>query len=61
MPAGEAPSAEGKMSITVGQAITSIEDLQAIPVTNGEGEVVRLADFADVHMEACLLYTSRCV
>ncbi len=52
MPAGEAASNEGKMSITVGQAITSIEDLQAIPVTNGEGEVVRISDFADVHMEA---------
>ena len=51
MPAGEAPSTEGKISVTVGQGITSIEDLQNLPVTNSEGNVVRVADFADVHME----------
>ncbi len=52
MPAGEAPGADGKVAVTVGQAITSIEDLQALPVTNTEGNVVRISDFADVHLEA---------
>ncbi len=51
VPAGEAPGADGKVAVTVGQGIASIEDLQALPVTNSEGEVVRVADFADVHLE----------
>ncbi len=51
VPAGEAPGADGKVAVTVGQGIASIEDLQALPVTNSEGEVVRVSDFADVHLE----------
>ncbi|MCA0379210.1 MAG: efflux RND transporter permease subunit [Actinobacteria bacterium] len=51
MPAGEATSAEGKLAVTVGAGLSSIEDLQNLPVTNSEGNVVRVADFADVHME----------
>ncbi len=51
VPAGEAPGNDGKVAVTVGQGIASIEDLQALPVTNSEGEVVRVSDFADVHLE----------
>ena len=51
LPAGQAASDEGKMSVTVGHAIASVEDLQNLPVTTADG-VVRLSDFADVSLES---------
>ena len=51
MPAGEAAGEDGRVAVTVGRGIASVEDLQALPVTTPEG-VVRISDFADVHLEA---------
>lgn len=50
LPAGQADSEEGPLSVTVGGALTSIEDVAALPFTVENG-VVRLSDFADVRSE----------
>lgn len=51
LPAGQAEAADGKVSVTVGQAPASLEEIQNLPVTTADG-VVRIGDFADVHLEA---------
>jgi HAE1 family hydrophobic/amphiphilic exporter-1 len=50
LPAGQAESAEGPLSITVGSRLTTLEDIQALPVPTPEGAVA-VADFADVSIE----------
>ena len=50
LPAGQAESENGALSITVGSALTSVEEIAALPITAGDG-VVRISDFADVHVE----------
>ncbi len=49
-PAGSAPSADGKIAVTVGEGLNSVESIQALPFTTQDG-IVRLSDFADVHLE----------
>lgn len=49
-PAGSAASKEGKIAVTVGEGLTSVEAIQALPFATQDG-VVRLSDFADVHLE----------
>ncbi|MFJ2551895.1 efflux RND transporter permease subunit [Microbacterium sp. NPDC087591] len=50
LPAGQADSAEGPLSITVGSRLATLEDIQALPVPTPEGAVT-VADFADVSIE----------
>ena len=50
LPAGEAESPEGPLSITVGSALTSVEEIAALPIAVENG-VVRISDFADVTTE----------
>lgn len=50
LPAGQADSAEGPLSITVGSRLATLEDIQALPVPTSEGAVT-VADFADVSVE----------
>ena len=50
LPAGEAESPEGPLSITVGTALTSVKQIAALPIAVEDG-VVRVSDFADVSME----------
>ena len=50
LPAGQADSAEGPLAVTVGDALTSVEDVAGLPFTVENG-VVRLSDFADVRSE----------
>lgn len=50
IPAGQADSPEGPLSVTVGAALTSVEEIAAIPLTVENG-VVSLSDFADVYAE----------
>ncbi|MFK3677378.1 efflux RND transporter permease subunit [Microbacterium sp. NPDC090218] len=50
LPAGQADSAEGPLSITVGSRLVSLEDIQALPVPTADGAVT-VADFADVSIE----------
>ncbi|QIM15641.1 MMPL family transporter [Leucobacter insecticola] len=50
LPAGEAESDQGKLSITVGTALTSVEEIAALPIAVDNG-VVRVSDFADVNLE----------
>lgn len=49
-PAGSANSKEGKIAVTVGEGLTSVEAIQALPFATQDG-VIRLSDFADVHLE----------
>lgn len=48
--AGEVAGADGKVSVTVGQGLGSVEDIQALPIATADG-VVAVADFADVALE----------
>ena len=50
LPAGEAESPDGPLSITVGTALTSVKQIAALPIAVENG-VVRVSDFADVTME----------
>lgn len=50
LPAGQADSAEGPLSITVGSRLATPEDIQALPVPTSEGAVT-VAEFADVTVE----------
>lgn len=50
LPAGQADSAEGPLSITVGSRLATLEDIQALPVPTPDGAVT-VADFADVSIE----------
>lgn len=50
LPAGQADSAEGPLSITVGTRLATLEDVQTLPVPTTEGAVT-VADFADVALE----------
>ena len=50
LPAGQADSAEGPLSITVGSRLATLEDIQALPVPTPEGAVT-VAEFADVSIE----------
>ncbi|QIK63498.1 efflux RND transporter permease subunit [Leucobacter viscericola] len=50
LPAGEAESAEGPLSVTVGTALSSVEQISALPIPVENG-VVRISDFADVRTE----------
>ncbi|UOQ59257.1 efflux RND transporter permease subunit [Leucobacter rhizosphaerae] len=50
LPAGEAESPQGPLSITVGGALTSVEEIAALPIAVENG-VVRISDFADVTTE----------
>ncbi|PRI11133.1 efflux RND transporter permease subunit [Leucobacter massiliensis] len=50
VPAGEAESAEGRISVTVGGALTSTDAIAALPIDTGDG-VVRISDFADVRLD----------
>lgn len=50
MPAGEAKSPEGPLSVTVGSALSSLEEIAALPVPVQDG-AVRISDFADVTTE----------
>ncbi|MFJ6533197.1 efflux RND transporter permease subunit [Microbacterium sp. NPDC091662] len=50
LPAGQADSAEGPLSITVGSQLTTLEEIQALPVPTTDGAVT-VADFADVSIE----------
>lgn len=50
LPAGQADSAEGPLSITVGSRLATLEDIQALPVPTPEG-AVSVAEFADVSIE----------
>ncbi|MFK0239588.1 efflux RND transporter permease subunit [Microbacterium sp. NPDC090281] len=50
LPAGQADSAEGPLSITVGSRLATLEDIQALSVPTPDGAVT-VADFADVTIE----------
>jgi len=50
LPAGQADSTEGPLSITVGSRLATPEDIQALPVPTSEGAVT-VAEFADVTVE----------
>ncbi|MGH3691055.1 MAG: efflux RND transporter permease subunit [Microbacterium sp.] len=50
LPAGQADSAEGPLSITVGSRLATVEDIQTLPVPTPDGAVA-VADFADVTVE----------
>ncbi|WEF21019.1 efflux RND transporter permease subunit [Microbacterium maritypicum] len=50
LPAGQADSAAGPLSITVGSRLATLEDIQALPVPTPEGAVT-VAEFADVSIE----------
>ncbi|PRB18377.1 hypothetical protein CQ042_03560 [Microbacterium sp. MYb62] len=50
LPAGQADSAEGPLSITVGSRLATPEDIQTLSVPTPEGAVT-IADFADVSLE----------
>lgn len=50
LPAGQAPTANGSSSITVGTSITTLEELQNLPVP-AENGLVLLKEFADVKAE----------
>lgn len=50
LPAGEALREDGKISVTVGQALTTLEEIRELPVTGAEG-IVKLSDFADVTLQ----------
>ncbi|MFF1539720.1 efflux RND transporter permease subunit [Microbacterium sp. NPDC058269] len=50
LPAGQADSAEGPLSITVGARLATLEDIQALSVPTPDGAVT-VADFADVSIE----------
>lgn len=50
LPAGQAPTANGSSSITVGTSITTLEELQNLPVPTETG-LVLLHEFADVKAE----------
>ncbi|WZH35821.1 MAG: efflux RND transporter permease subunit [Microbacterium enclense] len=49
-PAGQAPSADGTVSITVGSASASVDDIAALVVPTADGAVL-VSDFADVSVE----------
>ncbi|TDP93326.1 HAE1 family hydrophobic/amphiphilic exporter-1 [Leucobacter luti] len=51
LPAGEAEAPEGALAVTVGGALTSVEEVAALPIAVENG-VVKLSDFADVKTEA---------
>ena len=50
IPAGQADSAEGPLSITVGARLATLEDIQALSVPTPDGAVT-VADFATVSIE----------
>ncbi|MBK0421936.1 efflux RND transporter permease subunit [Leucobacter sp. CSA2] len=50
VPAGQADSKDGPLSVSVGTGITSIDDLKNLPVPTADGAVL-LSDFADVTNE----------
>ncbi|PQZ58103.1 MULTISPECIES: efflux RND transporter permease subunit [unclassified Microbacterium] len=50
LPAGQADSTEGPLSITVGSRLATLEDIQALSVPTPDGAVT-VADFADVTIE----------
>lgn len=50
IPAGQAKSGDGPLSVTIGGALTSVEEIAALPITAQDG-VVRISDFADVNTE----------
>jgi len=50
IPAGQADSADGPLSITVGSRLATLEDVQALPVPTADGAVA-VSDFADVSIE----------
>ncbi|MEA1263730.1 efflux RND transporter permease subunit [Microbacterium sp. STF-2] len=50
LPAGQADSTEGPLSITVGSRLATPEGIQALPVPTSEGAVT-VAEFADVTVE----------
>lgn len=50
LPAGQADSAEGPLSITVGSRLATLEDIQTLSVPTPDGAVA-VADFADVSIE----------
>ena len=50
LPAGQAQSADGPISVTVGTRLAKLEDIQALSVPTPDGAVT-VADFADVAIE----------
>ena len=50
LPAGQAESADGPISVTVGSRLVTLEDIQALSVPTPDGAVT-VADFADVAVE----------
>lgn len=50
IPAGQAKSGDGPLSVTVGGALASVEEIAALPIAAEDG-VVRISDFADVNTE----------
>ncbi|WP_337000963.1 MULTISPECIES: efflux RND transporter permease subunit [unclassified Microbacterium] len=50
LPAGQAESADGPISVTVGARLVTLEDIQALSVPTPDGAVT-VADFADVAVE----------
>lgn len=50
LPAGQADSADGPLSITVGSRLATLEDIQTLSVPTPDGAVT-VADFADVSIE----------
>ena len=50
IPAGQAESADGPISVTVGSRLVTLEDIQALSVPTPDGAVT-VADFADVAVE----------
>ena len=50
VPAGQADSAEGPLSVSVGSGLTSVEDIQNLPIQTADGAVL-VSDFADVTQE----------
>ena len=50
LPAGQAESPEGPLSVTVGSALTTVDEIAALPI-QAEDRVVKISDFADVKTE----------
>ncbi|WP_427870007.1 efflux RND transporter permease subunit [Leucobacter luti] len=50
IPAGQAESGEGPLSVSVGSTPSSVEDIAALPIPTADG-VALISDFADVKLE----------
>ena len=50
IPAGQAESGEGPLSVSVGSSPSSVEDIAALPIPTADG-VALISDFADVKLE----------